>query len=92
MLELSETMEEVLGVIREHNGRLVRWEHGFWTYEGCISEYEHNISKRNDYYKANTYWLEHDKVTPTWSCKVQTLRALQSRGYVKLSETMCIIA
>lgn len=93
-LNLSNKMMEVLNVMENHNGKLVRWKHGFWTYEGAISRYDETIAKYPNFYdKAieepySTFSrnMELAKLVPIWKCDVKTLRALEKRGLVLVDE------
>lgn len=97
---LSKTMMETLNIMERH-GKLIRWKHGFWTYDGCITKYEETISKCPNFYdKANlephsvfAKNTELDRLAPAWYCDVKTLRALQKRGYVILDEIneICVL-
>lgn len=94
-------MLETIDIMKKHNKKLIRWEHGFWTYEGVLSEYEDKEKKYPNFWQKGydepfsvfAKNMKHAKVTPVWSCDVKTLRALEKRGIVKLDELnkVCIL-
>lgn len=80
MEQLSKTMIEVLGKMKEH-GKLIRYHGGFWSWEGVEI-------KTTSFRKMKNYEY------PAWNCDVRTLKALHKRGLVILneSENICTLA
>lgn len=79
MLNLSETMERVLKVMITHGEKFIRYEGGFWSWEGVEIE------------KRGLPWNQYE--IPAWHCDVRTLRALQARNVVELDEKkkVCVL-
>lgn len=98
---LSSAMQETVDIMKAHNNKLTRWKGGFWTYEGCITEYEDLKIKYPGFWDnpkslSNPVFIgnmELAKATPVWNCGVKTLRALHNRGIVNLDEDkeICIL-
>lgn len=69
--KLSETQKEVVEVIKEHGGVLVRWVGGYWTWEGAKVKEEAPMVGR----------------VPEWHCGTSTIRALIDRGLLSVIDT-----
>lgn len=72
MNELSDTMQKVLDVLKQHK-ELVRYHGGFWSWKGVEI-------KRTTFTRMRNYDY------PIWYCDIRTLHALQRRGLVELDE------
>lgn len=73
MDKLSQTMQEVLDVLKEHKA-LIRYHGGFWSWDGVEI-------KRTTFTRMDNFDY------PAWHCDVKTLRALHKRGLVELDES-----
>ena len=71
-MNLSPSMFETIKIIEKY-GKLVRWEGGFWTFEGVET-------------KGTVQGGFCEIPVPSWYCTVKTLRALHSRGLVEFDE------
>lgn len=74
-INLSKVMIETIDMMKQHNGKMIRWKYGLWTFEGAKIKY---------YVKSN---VDNSNVPiPEWYCDVKTLRALHKRGIIQLNE------
>lgn len=69
---LSDTQKEVVKVMKEKGGKLIRWSGGFWTFDGAKGE---------DHYGLNGELLYR---LPEWHCGTNTVKALAKKYVVTI--------
>lgn len=85
-MKLSNTMLETINIMENHNGKLIRYRGGWWSWENSEIKYYMRKEPRETPHFTDYKIHDDDYAIPIWNCDVKTVRALQKRGLVVLDE------